>query len=175
MKATKTNLKECLIIEPDAFEDSRGFFLECFNIKKYSDIGITCDFVQDNHSFSKNNVLRGLHYQHNIPQGKLVRVSSGEVYDVAVDVRKGSNTFGQYASVVLSSKNKKQFWIPPGFAHGFLVLSEYADFEYKCSEFYSPENEVTIRWDDPTININWPCKNPILSEKDLSGISLSDF
>lgn len=175
MKAKKTNLKECLIIEPDAFEDSRGFFLECFNTKKYSDIGIACNFVQDNHSFSKNNVLRGLHYQHNIPQGKLVRVSSGEVYDVAVDVRKDSNTFGQYASVILSSKNKKQFWIPPGFAHGFLVLSDYADFEYKCSEFYSPENEVTIRWDDPTININWPCKNPILSEKDLSGIFLSDF
>ena len=175
MKVTKTNLKECLIIEPDVFEDSRGFFLECFNKKKYSDIGITCDFVQDNHSFSKNNVLRGLHYQHNIPQGKLVWVSSGEVYDVAVDVRKGSSTFGQYVSVILSSKNKKQFWIPPGFAHGFLVLSEYADFKYKCSEFYSPENEVTIRWDDPTININWPCKNPILSEKDLSGILLSDF
>ena len=154
MKVVKTNLKECLIIEPISFEDPRGFFLESFNIKKYKDIGIHYDFVQDNHSCSKKNVLRGLHYQQNCPQGKLVRVVSGEVFDVAVDLRKRSETYGHYTSVVLSAENKKQFWIPPGFAHGFLVTSDYADFEYKCTEFYSPENEVTIRWDDPSININ---------------------
>lgn len=175
MKVVKTNLKECLIIEPISFEDPRGFFLESFNIKKYKDIGIHYDFVQDNHSCSKKNVLRGLHYQQNCPQGKLVRVVSGEVFDVAVDLRKRSETYGHYTSVVLSAENKKQFWIPPGFAHGFLVTSDYADFEYKCTEFYSPENEVTIRWDDPSINIKWPCRNPFLSEKDLSGVLLTDL
>ena len=175
MKVVKTNLKECLIIEPISFEDPRRFFLESFNIKKYKDIGIHYDFVQDNHSCSKKNVLRGLHYQQNCPQGKLVRVVSGEVFDVAVDLRKRSETYGHYTSVVLSAENKKQFWIPPGFAHGFLVTSDYADFEYKCTEFYSPENEVTIRWDDPSINIKWPCRNPFLSEKDLSGVLLTDL
>ena len=157
MKVIKTNLNDCVIIEPKVFGDERGFFLESFQDKRYSELaGIELPFVQDNHSRSSKNVLRGLHFQINKPQGKLVRVVRGEVYDVAVDLRKDSESYGKYFSIILSSENKKQFWVPPGFAHGFLVLSDYADFEYKVTDYYDPNDEGSIRWDDPELNIDWP-------------------
>ena len=168
MKVIKTNLNDCVIIEPKVFGDERGFFLESFQDKRYSELaGIELPFVQDNHSRSSKNVLRGLHFQINKPQGKLVRVVRGEVYDVAVDLRKDSESYGKYFSIILSSENKKQFWVPPGFAHGFLVLSDYADFEYKVTDYYDPNDEGSIRWDDPELNIDWPIfERPVLSEKD---------
>lgn len=167
MRVTETKLNGCLIIEPESFYDDRGFFLETFNASKYRKLaGIDFDFVQDNHSRSKKNVLRGIHFQKTKQQGKLVRVVRGEVFDVAVDIRKNSSTFGEWISVELSEQNKKQVWIPPGFAHGFLVVSDYADFEYKCTEYYSPEDEGSILWSDPTLGINWPIMNPQLSQKD---------
>lgn len=167
----KTSLVDCLIIKPDIFFDDRGFFLETFNKKKYIlEANISLDFVQDNHSNSQKSVLRGLHYQKTKPQGKLVRVSKGEVFDVAIDIRKNSPTFGKWESIILSDKNKYQFWIPPGFAHGFQVLSESADFEYKCTDFYDPEDEGSILWNDPFLNISWPLKNPTLSQKDSNAL-----
>ena len=176
MKVTETKLDGCRIIEPESFGDERGFFLETFNVARYKNLAeIDMEFVQDNHSRSVKNVLRGLHFQKNKPQGKLVRTVRGEVFDVAVDLRQDSATFGESISVILSDKNKKQVWIPPGFAHGFLVISDFADFEYKCTEYYCPEDECSILWSDSTLAIDWPCKEPTLSKKDLTAKSLSDL
>lgn len=167
MKIHKTKLKDCLVIEPSYFEDDRGFFFETFHSQRYQEIAnIDFPFVQDNFSRSHKNVLRGLHYQINKPQGKIVRVVRGEVFDIAVDLRKDSPTFGQWESQILSENNKKQFWIPPGFAHGFLVISDIADLEYKCTDYYDSNDEGSIIWNDPSLLIKWPNKNPIISEKD---------
>lgn len=176
MNVVKTKLHDCVIIEPKVFGDERGFFLETFQVKRYADLaGITLPFVQDNHSRSSKAVLRGLHYQKTKPQGKLVRVVRGEVYDVAVDIRQGSSTFGQWEGVILSDENKKQFWVPAGFAHGFVVLSETADFEYKCTDYYDPSDEGSILWNDPDLNIPWPTDDPNLSEKDANAEKLVDL
>jgi dTDP-4-dehydrorhamnose 3,5-epimerase len=173
MKFEKCIIEDSYIIEPEVFGDQRGFFLETFNQNKYrSIVGKDINFVQDNHSFSTYGSLRGLHFQLNQPQGKLVRVSQGEVLDVVVDLRVESSSFLSWYSVILSAENKKQIWIPPGIAHGFLVLSDSADFEYKCSAFYSPEDEYTLLWNDKKIGIDWPIKDPVLSEKDSKGLSL---
>lgn len=170
MKVVNTKLKDCLIIEPDIYEDDRGFFLETFEIEKYKkDAGIDLPFVQDNYSRSKKGVLRGLHFQNNHPQGKLVRVVRGSVFDVAVDLRINSPTYGEWESIELSENNKKQFWIPPNFAHGFLVTSDIADFEYKCTNLYHPNDEGCIIWNDSYLNITWPTIDPILSTKDMNG------
>jgi len=167
MKVIKTKLKDCLIIEPKVFGDDRGFFFETFQTARYAQLaGIELPFVQDNHSRSSKGVLRGLHFQRINPQGKLARVTRGKVFDVAIDCRLDSPTFGQWESVILSGENKKQFWIPPGFAHGFQVLTDSTDFEYKCTSYYDPEDEVAIRWDDPFLNIPWPIATPELSDKD---------
>tara|TARA_B100000795_G_scaffold244709_1_gene209382 strand:+ start:324 stop:860 length:537 start_codon:yes stop_codon:yes gene_type:complete len=169
----KTSLNDCVIIAPKVFADDRGFFMETFHASRYADLtGISLPFVQDNHSHSLRGVLRGLHFQKKKPQGKLVRVVKGEIYDVAVDIRKDSSTFGQWEGVILSEKNKKQFWVPPGFAHGFLVLSDVADFEYKCTDYYDPSDEGSILWNDPDLNIDWPMKNPVLSDKDKNANKL---
>ena len=174
MRVIRTKLNDCVIIEPKVFGDERGFFLETFQADRYADLaGITLNFVQDNHSRSSKGVLRGLHFQKNKPQGKLVRVVKGEVYDVAVDIRQGSPTFGQWEAVILSEENKKQFWVPPGFAHGFLVLSDTTDFEYKCTDYYDPLDEGSILWNDPELKIPWPIDNPNLSAKDESAQTLS--
>ena len=176
MKVTQTKLKDCVIIEPKVFGDERGFFLETFQAERYAaQVGITLPFVQDNHSRSSKGVLRGLHFQIKKPQGKLVRVVKGEVYDVAVDIREGSTTFGQWEAVILSEENKIQFWVPPGFAHGFLVLSETADFEYKCTDYYDPSDEGSILWNDPDLNIPWPIDFPSLSQKDANAEKLVDL
>jgi len=168
MEVLKTEIPDVLILKPKVFGDDRGFFMESFNHRTWLETtGLDLDFVQDNHSSSARGVLRGLHYQIRQPQGKLVRVVAGEVFDVAVDVRRSSPTFGKWAGVRLSGENKLQFWIPPGFAHGFLVLSEQADFLYKATDYYQPEHERTIIWNDPEINISWPEKIiPELSAKD---------
>ena len=172
----ETKIKDCVIIEPQVFGDSRGFFLETFQAQRYTDlVGIDYPFVQDNHSRSSKGVLRGLHFQKTKPQGKLVRVVKGSVYDVAVDLRERSSTFGQFESIILSEENKKQFWVPPGFAHGFLVLSDYADFEYKCTDYYDPLDEGSILWNDPDLSIPWPINNPILSIKDSNANKLANF
>ena len=176
MKVSHTKLKGCVIIEPSIFGDDRGFFLETFQVVRYKqEAGIDLPFVQDNHSRSARGVLRGLHFQKTKPQGKLVRVVRGEVYDVAVDIRKGSATFGEWEGVILSEDNKKQFWVPPGFAHGFVVLSDTADFEYKCTDYYDPSDEGIILWSDPDLNIPWPIANPVLSTKDESAKRLVDL
>lgn len=176
MNVVKTKLHDCVIIEPQVFGDERGFFLETFQAERYAVLaGITLPFVQDNHSRSSKAVLRGLHYQKTKPQGKLVRVVRGEVYDVAVDIRQGSPTFSQWEGVILSEQNKRQFWVPPGFAHGFLVLSETADFEYKCTDYYDPDDEGSILWNDLDLNIPWQIANPILSTKDKSAKRLVDL
>ena len=176
MKVSHSKLQGCLIIEPRVFGDERGFFLETFQAVRYEqEAGIDLPFVQDNHSRSAMGVLRGLHFQKTKPQGKLVRVVRGEVYDVAVDIRKGSATFGEWEGVILSEDNKKQFWVPPGFAHGFVVLSDTADFEYKCTDFYDPSDEGSILWSDPDLNIPWPIANPVLSTKDESAKRLVDL
>ena len=166
MNIINTKLADCVIIEPKVFGDERGFFLETFQSERYASAGISLPFVQDNHSRSSQDVLRGLHFQINKPQGKLVRVVRGEVYDVAVDIRAGSMTYGQWEAVVLSEENKKQFWIPPGFAHGFVVVSDFADFEYKCTDYYDPSDEGSLLWNDLDLDIPWPTDRPILSEKD---------
>ena len=173
-KVINQDMPEVFELTPKVYEDKRGFFLETFSKSVYKDLGINFDFVQDNHSSSKKDVLRGLHYQKEKPQGKLVRCVRGAIFDVAVDIRKGSLTFGLAVSTVLTSQNKKQFWIPPGFAHGFCVLSEVADFEYKCTEYYDPSSEGIILWSDPDIDIPWPLKTPILSNKDANANSLID-
>lgn len=176
MNVVKTKLHNCVIIEPKVFGDERGFFLETFQTERYAALaGINLLFVQDNHSRSSKAVLRGLHYQKTKPQGKLVRVVRGEVYDVAVDIRQDSPTFGQWEGVILSEENKRQFWVPPGFAHGFLVLSETADFEYKCTDFYDPSDEGSVLWNDPDLDIPWPIATPNLSDKDASADRLVDL
>lgn len=176
MQVVQTAIPEVLIFEPKVFGDERGFFFESFNQKVFREAtGLSPDFVQDNHSKSAKNVLRGLHYQLRQAQGKLVRVTAGEVFDVAVDVRKSSSTFGQWVGVHLSADNKRQLWVPEGFAHGFLVLSEYAEFLYKTTDFYAPEHERCIRWDDPTLAIDWPLQGlPTLSAKDQQGTALQE-
>lgn len=172
MNIITTNLDGVIVFEPKVFDDARGLFLESFNSERYKDAGIKESFVQDNISRSGKDVLRGLHYQLEYPQGKLVTVLQGKVFDVAVDIRQGSPTFGQWHGEILSSDNFKQMYIPPGFAHGFCVLSEQAMFLYKCTEFYHPEDEHSVFYSDASINIDWPCDTPILSEKDKAGLSL---
>ena len=175
MKVLPTNLPGVLIIEPDVFQDTRGFFLETYHAQKYREAGIPETFVQDNHSRSTLGTLRGLHaQQHQHPQGKLVRVIHGEVFDVAVDIRRGSPTFKRWVSVTLSAENFRQMYVPPGFAHGFCVLSEIAEVEYKCTDFYDPEDEIGILWNDPEIGVEWPVKEPILSEKDQKAPRLAE-
>ena len=161
-----SNLPEIILIEPDLFEDDRGFFLEMYHKEKFEEAGIKGDFLQDNRSSSQQGTLRGLHYQWGKPQGKLVWVLSGEVFDVAVDIRRNSPTFGKWFGTTLSGENKTGLYIPPDFAHGFCVTSKQADVYYKCTDFYSPENERGIRWNDPDLAIDWPIKDPLLSEKD---------
>ena len=174
MKVVRTAIPDVLILEPKVFGDARGFFLESFNRKVFREVtGVDAEFVQDNHSRSGRGVLRGLHYQLRQPQGKLVRVVRGAVFDVAVDVRRSSPTFGRWAATELSEENQRQFWVPPGFAHGFVVLSETADFLYKTTEYYAPEHERCIAWNDPAIGIEWPAGlEPRLSEKDGRGLAL---
>lgn len=171
MNIIPTDLSDILIIEPDVFGDNRGFFLESYNQKTFRDkTNLDVSFVQDNHSRSKKHVLRGLHYQIVQPQGKLVRVVIGEVFDVAVDIRRSSPTFGKWVGEYLSAENKKQIWVPPGFAHGFLVLSDVAEFLYKTTDYYAPTHERCIRWNDPDLNIHWPLSgNPLVSAKDENG------
>ena len=181
MQVIKTAIPEVLILEPQVFGDERGFFFESFNQKRFEQLtGVKTNFVQDNHSRSAANVLRGLHYQIAQPQGKLVRVIAGEVFDVAVDIRKHSKTFGQWVGAILSSDNKRQMWVPEGFAHGFLVLKDNTEFLYKTTDYYAPQHERCIRWDDPEIGIEWPTANlamhatPQLSAKDQLGANLAD-
>ncbi len=177
MKAKPTSIPGVIILEPNLFEDERGFFMETYQAQYFKALGITSKFVQDNHSGSVRGVLRGLHYQIQQPQGKIVRVVQGDVFDVAVDLRRSSRTFKNWVGVVLSAENKKQLWIPPGFAHGFYVLSDWADLLYKVTEYYEPEWDCTIRWDDPELGIKWPLMEgdpPKVSEKDAKGVSFSD-
>ncbi|HEB96220.1 MAG TPA: dTDP-4-dehydrorhamnose 3,5-epimerase [Sedimenticola thiotaurini] len=174
MKVTETRLPGVLILEPKVFGDERGFFMETWQKERYRGIGITADFVQDNLSFSRAGVLRGLHFQNPHAQGKLVQVLQGEVYDVAVDIRRGSPTFGQWAGVRLSSDNRRQFYVPPDFAHGFCVLSGTALFSYKCTDYYHPETEGSILWNDPAIGIDWPIDSPSLSDKDRDAPTLAE-
>jgi dTDP-4-dehydrorhamnose 3,5-epimerase len=175
MKITETELPGVLIIEPQVFRDERGFFLESFHAERYREAGIDMAFVQDNHSRSRKGVLRGLHFQRRHPQGKLVRASRGSIFDVAADIDPASPTFGQYVGVTLSDENHRQMWIPPGFAHGFCVLSDEADFEYKCTDLYYPNDEGGVLWSDPDLNIQWPLSDPLLSAKDLALPSLADL
>lgn len=177
MKVVATPIPDLLILEPSVFGDARGFFMESFNARVFAEVtGAKVDFVQDNHSRSQQGVLRGLHYQIRQAQGKLVRVVAGRVFDVAVDMRRSSAHFGQWFGVELSAENNRQFWIPPGFAHGFVVLSETADFLYKATDYYAPEHERCLRWDDPHVGVEWPCEGltPLLSAKDQAGLSFSE-
>lgn len=177
-KFTSTDIDGLFVIEPTVFGDNRGFFMETYNYNDFKSAGLDMTFVQDNHSKSKRGVLRGLHFQTQNPQGKLVRVIHGEVFDVAVDLRPGSKTFGKWFGVVLSSENKKQFYIPEGFAHGFLVTSDDAEFVYKCTNFYDPSSEAGIMWDDKDINIAWPVSADmgiLLSEKDKKHQSFREY
>ena len=172
MKITPCAIADVLLLEPRVFGDERGFFFESFNQRDFNQAtGLDLHFVQDNHSRSARNVLRGLHYQIVQPQGKLVRVVAGEVFDVAVDIRRNSPTFGQWAGAILSATNKRQLWVPPGLAHGFLVLSEFADFIYKTTDYYAPAHERCIAWNDPALAISWPLSGntPVLSSKDSAG------
>jgi dTDP-4-dehydrorhamnose 3,5-epimerase len=174
MKLIPTAIPEVLILEPQVYGDARGFFLETWNTKTFAELGLDLNFVQDNHSRSRQGILRGMHYQIKHPQGKLVRVTSGKVFDVAVDLRQSSPTFGQWAGAELSADNHRMLWVPPGFAHGFYVMSESADFLYKCTDFYAPEYDRSLRWDDPTVGIQWPLVNsepPLISAKDEAGKS----
>ena len=174
MNVIRCPISGLLTIEPKVFGDARGFFLETWNLDRYRAAGLDADFVQDNLSFSRRGILRGLHFQNPKPQGKLLQVLLGEVFDVAVDIRRSSPTFGKWHGLVLSAENKRQFYIPPGFAHGFVVLSETALFHYKCTECYSPKDEMAIRWDDPDIGVEWPLKEPLLSARDTQGVRLRD-
>jgi len=175
VKVIQTAIPEVLLIEPNVIGDARGFFLESYNKKTLESVGITAEFVQDNHSRSVQDVLRGLHYQIRQPQGKLVRVIAGEVFDVAVDLRKSSSTFGKWVGVTLSADNKRMLWIPPGFAHGFYVTSEIAEVLYKTTDYYAPECERSLIWNDPGLAIDWPLKNrPVLSSKDDAGKQLHE-
>jgi dTDP-4-dehydrorhamnose 3,5-epimerase len=175
MKVVPTSIPEVQLCEPRIFEDSRGYFFESYNERVLGEAGIAGNFVQDNQSFSYKDVVRGLHYQIKQPQGKLIRCLSGEIFDVAVDIRRNSPTFRQWVGEILSGSNRRMLWIPPGFAHGFMVLSATAEVLYKASDFYAPQHERTLLWDDPTIAIQWPGKNKaILSPKDLTGFTLED-
>ena len=176
MNVIQTKIPDVIIFEPKVFGDDRGFFYESFNAKVFEQAtGLNVNFVQDNHSKSAKNVLRGLHYQIEQAQGKLVRVTQGEVFDVAVDMRASSATFGQWVGTHLSAENKRQMWVPPGFAHGFLVLSDTAEFLYKTTDFYAPQFECCLKWDDPSIGVEWPLQGiPLLSAKDAVGLSLQD-
>jgi dTDP-4-dehydrorhamnose 3,5-epimerase len=175
MNIIETALPGVLLLEPKVYGDARGFFFESYNRRVLAEkAGIEAEFVQDNHSLSARGVLRGLHYQIRQPQGKLVRVVAGEVFDVAVDLRRAAPTFGKWAGVHLSAENKRMLWIPPGFAHGFLVLSESAEFLYKTTDYYAPEHERCLRWDDPALAIAWPLATaPLLSAKDRQGVALA--
>jgi dTDP-4-dehydrorhamnose 3,5-epimerase len=175
MKVIETALPGVLIIEPKLIGDQRGFFVETFQARRYREAGISLDFVQDNHSRSRRGVLRGMHAQATHPQGKLVRVARGEVFDVAVDINPRSPHFGKWVGVTLSDANGRQFWVPPGYAHGFAVISELADFEYKCTDYYHPEDEIGVAWNDPEVGIDWPIDNPALSEKDQRLPALADI
>jgi len=175
MKVIETALPDVFIIEPKVFGDERGFFMESWNQHAFAEAGLDFSFVQDNHSRSRQGILRGMHYQIQNPQGKLVRVTQGKVFDVAVDLRRSSPHFGRWTGVELSADNHRLFWVPPGFAHGFYVMSESADFQYKCTDFYAPEHERCLRWDDAKVGIDWPLVNgtpPQLSAKDAEGASL---
>jgi dTDP-4-dehydrorhamnose 3,5-epimerase len=167
-------LPDVILVEPDVHRDDRGFFLETWQRERWRESGIAGEFVQDNHSRSARGVLRGLHLQVRHPQGKLVRCVEGEVYDVAVDVRPGSATFGQWTAATLRADDFRQLWVPQGFAHGFCVVSEHAQFEYKCTDFYAPGDEITLAWDDPSLAIPWPTTEPSLAEKDRRGLSLAE-
>lgn len=178
IKVTTCDIEGLKVIEPKVFGDSRGYFFESYNYNDYAAAGITQEFVQDNQSASKKGVLRGLHFQKNFPQDKLVRVINGEVFDVAVDLREGSKTYGKWFGVVLSAENKKQFFIPKNFAHGFVVLSDYAEFAYKCTDFYHPDDEGGIIWNDPDIGIDWPVEDEsklIFSDKDQKWPRFKDY
>ena len=177
MKFTPTTIPDVLLIEPQVFQDERGFFLESFQAEKFKAAGIPNTFVQDNHSASRRDVLRGLHYQVRQPQGKLVRVVAGEVFDVCVDLRRGSSTFGEWEGTTLSAQNMYQLWVPPGFAHGFLAISDRAEVIYKVTDLYAPEHDRTLLWNDPDIKIEWPLREgqvPLLSEKDARGRRLRE-
>lgn len=175
MNILPTKLPGVLVLEPKVFGDSRGFFFESFNRRVFAEVtGMELDFVQDNHSRSTKGVLRGLHYQIKQSQGKLVRVVRGAVFDVAVDLRRSSPTFGQWTGAELSEDNQRQLWIPPGFAHGFAVISESADFLYKTTDYYAPEHERCVMWNDPDIGIDWPVRDPVLSAKDRAGCALAE-
>lgn len=178
MNVEQTPLKDVLLLTPKVFGDERGFFLESWNANTFRELGLDIEFVQDNHSRSARGILRGLHYQTAHTQGKLVRVVAGSVFDVAVDLRQSSPSFGQWYGVELSAENHQMLWVPPGFAHGFYVTSEMADFQYKCTDFYDPASEVSLAWDDPTVGVEWPLaagENPQLSGKDAQGLRWSDI
>ncbi|KHS85376.1 dTDP-4-dehydrorhamnose 3,5-epimerase [Pectobacterium brasiliense] len=176
MQIIDTAIHGAKIVQPKVFGDARGFFLETFEKRRYQEmLDIDVEFVQDNHSRSSKGVLRGLHFQKTNPQGKLVRVVRGEVFDVAVDIRHGSSTYGKWYGVLLSEENKTQFWLPPGLAHGFVVLSDTADFEYKCTDYYDPSDEGCLLWNDPELGIEWPIADPLLSEKDKLGKLFKDL
>ncbi|UDQ77222.1 dTDP-4-dehydrorhamnose 3,5-epimerase [Pectobacterium brasiliense] len=176
MQVIDTAIYGAKIIQPKVFGDARGFFLETFEKRRYQEmLDIDVDFVQDNHSRSSKGVLRGLHFQKTKPQGKLVRVVRGEVFDVAVDIRQDSPSYGEWCGVTLSEENKTQFWLPPGLAHGFVVLSDTADFEYKCTDYYDPSDEGCLLWNDPDLGIEWPIADPLLSEKDKLGKLFKDL
>jgi dTDP-4-dehydrorhamnose 3,5-epimerase len=179
MKVVPTELPDAVVIEPQVFGDARGFFLETWSSRRFAELGLHLNFVQDNWSRSKRGILRGLHFQLRHPQGKLVRVTQGEVFDVAVDLRRGSPTFGKWTGVTLSAENFRAFYIPPGFAHGFYVVSESADFQYKCTDLYAPDFERTLAWNDPAIGIRWPLASgaePQLSDKDRTkGLRLDEL
>ncbi len=177
MEFISTAIPEVILVKPQVFGDHRGFFMETWQRQHFAENGIDYDFVQDNHSKSSHGILRGLHYQLIQPQGKLVRVVEGAVFDVAVDLRKKSPTFGQWVGYELSAENKHMLWVPPGFGHGFYVMSESAEFVYKCTDYYAPEHEGCVRWDDPALNIDWHLvegKQPILSDKDANATLLAD-
>ena len=177
MNFTATQIPDVIVIDPVVFEDARGFLMETWQSERFSDAGIEANFVQDVHSRSANGVLRGLHYQVEHAQGKLIRVIRGELFDVAVDLRKSSPTFGQWVSETLSAGNRRLIWVPPGFAHGFMVLSDFAEIEYRMTDYHSPEHGRTIHWDDPDIGIEWPLldgQKPLLSEKDEDAVSFED-
>ena len=175
MRVEPTKLDGVCLIVPDVFGDARGFFMETWNARRYREHGITADFVQDNVSFSQGRIVRGLHYQKPTAQAKLISVLEGEIFDVAVDIRVGSPTFGTWASAVLSSENKHQFFVPEGFAHGFMALSPTALVHYKCSDFYDRQAERSLRWDDPDVGIDWPAGTPLLSDKDAAAPFLRDI
>jgi dTDP-4-dehydrorhamnose 3,5-epimerase len=175
MKFTPMTIPGVLLVEPDVHRDARGFFMESFQQKKYTEAGITEPFVQDNHSTSLKGVLRGLHFQSRKPQGKLIRVTRGAIWDVVVDIRRGSPAFGKWMSVELSAENFRQLWVPPGLAHGFLVLSDVAEALYKCTDYFDSKDDRTVRWNDPDLAIPWPDMNPILSAKDAAALTMREL